>query len=429
MARVLSSEVGSHVGERVTLQGWLVQVRQLSRVSFLILRDRGGTAQVVLQDGADRELVSSLHRESVLEVAGLVRPRGDGREGVELVDATVAPISPAAAAPPFDLFRPALDLPLPTLLDNAPLALRHPSRAAVFEIQAAAVHGFRAELRRQGFVEVHTPKIVAAATEGGANVFPVAYFDRTAYLAQSPQFYKQTMVGVFERVFEVGPVFRAEPHDTPRHLNEYVSLDAEMGFIRDHRDVMAVLSAVIAAMLRAVAEDAGAALERLGVALPEVPDPIPVVHFVEAQRLLGHPDPAGGDLTAADEAALGDWARRTHGADFLFVEGYPAAQRPFYTHPDPARPGFTRGFDLLFRGQELVTGGQRLHRHQDYLDALALRGLSPAAFAGYLQAFLYGMPPHGGFAIGLERFVARIAGLENIRLAALFPRDQARLAP
>lgn len=241
------------------------------------------------------------------------------------------------------------------------------------------------------------------------------------------------MAGVFERVFEVGPVFRTEPHDTPRHLNEYVSLDVELGFIEDHTTVMALLTRVLQGMAAGIAAEAADALALLGIALPDVPDAIPVIHFADAQELItretaedvrGEPD-----LAPAHERLLGAWARREHGSDFLFVTGYPMVKRPFYTYPDPARPDYSHSFDLLFRGLELVTGGQRLHRYDDYLAALAARGLDPEPFADYLQAFKYGMPPHGGFAIGLERWVARLVEAANIRETTLFPRDLHRLTP
>lgn len=275
--------------------------------------------------------------------------------------------------------------------------------------------GFRTTLDRLGFTEIHTPKIVGSATESGANVFRFDYFGRPAYLAQSPQFYKQTMVGVFERVYEVGPVFRAEPHDTARHLAEYVSLDAELGFITDHTDVMAVLRDVVAGMVESVA-----GLNRLSVALPIVPATIPALHFSEALEVVGAESDAT-DLAPSDERRLGEWARREHNSDFVFVTGYPMAKRPFYTHPEPARPAYSNSFDLLFRGVELVTGGQRLHRYGDYVAALERQGESLAGYAAYLTPFHHGMPPHGGFAIGLERFVARLVGAANIREVTLFP--------
>ena len=431
--RVYSSEIGGYVGRHVRLAGWLHRMRRLSNVSFLVLRDAKGLAQIVVEDPALAERLGTLHAESVLAVDGLVVAQPQAPGGVELHDPTVAVVAAAAEPPPFDLFRPTIPALLPTILDHAPVALRHPRHRAYARIAAALTHGFRETLRGVGFVEIHTPKIVAAATEGGANVFPVDYFGRPAFLAQSPQFYKQVMVGVFERVYEVGPVFRAEPHDTPRHLNEYVSLDAELGFVADHTTVMGVLRRVLAGMMAAIEVDAGDALATLRVSPPTVPDAIPVVHFAEAQAMIAAAtgeDPTGEpDLAPAHERWLGEWARREHGSDFLFVEGYPMVKRPFYTHPDPARPGFSRGFDLLFRGLELVTGGQRLHRYEDYLRVLAERGLDRAPFAGYLEAFEHGMPPHGGFAIGLERCVARLVGAENVREVALFPRDLHRLSP
>jgi nondiscriminating aspartyl-tRNA synthetase len=300
------------------------------------------------------------------------------------------------------------------LLDYAAVSLRHPRRRAAFEVAAASLHGFRSSLDRLQFTEISTPKIVAAATESGANAFTLDYFGRPAFLAQSPQFYKQTLVGVFERVYETGPVFRAEPHDTARHLTEYTSLDGEVGFVHDHFDVMAIVRAVVAGMVDAVRERAGASVELLDIELPEVPPEIPWVHFAET----GVDDV---DLAPADERRLCE-----EFGELVFVTGYPMAKRPFYTHPEPARPEYSNSFDLLFRGLEIVTGGQRLHRYDDYVAAL---GGETEPYEGYLQAFKYGMPPHGGFALGLERWVARLTGARNIRETTLFPRDLTRLVP
>ena len=438
MERIRTTEIGAHVGERVRLAGWLHRLRQLSNVSFLILRDGYGLAQVVVDDAALAGRLAALGAESVLAVEGTAVAESAAPGGVEIHGPSVEVLTEAAEPPPFDLFRPTIKAQLPTILDYAPLALRHPRQRALFRLSAVSMAGFRATLGGMGFTEVQTPKLVESATEGGANVFGVDYFGRRAYLAQSPQFYKQIMVGVFERVFEVGPVFRAEPHDTPRHLNEYVSLDVEMGFIADHTDVMMTLRDVLAGMLRAIREQCGPELALLGakgvpLALPTVPAEIPALHFSEALELIfretGEDARGEPDLAPAHERWLGAWARREHGSDFLFVVGYPMIKRPFYTHPDPRRPAYSNSFDLLFRGLELVTGGQRLHRYADYLAALAARGLSPEPFAGYLQAFKYGMPPHGGFAIGLERWVARLLDLPNVRESTLFPRDIHRLSP
>nr|MDQ2714037.1 aspartate--tRNA(Asn) ligase [Chloroflexota bacterium] len=303
----------------------------------------------------------------------------------------------------------------------------------VLRLSAAAVEGFRRTLLARNFTEIHTPKIVVSATESGATTFKVDYFGRQAYLAQSPQFYKQIMVGVFERVFEVGPVFRAEPHDTTRHLNEYISLDAEMGFIENHFSIMALLRDSVAGIIETFQEQCPAELALLKVQVPVVPREIPHIHFPDAQELIlklhgvdvrGEPD-----LSPQDERWLGEWAQREFGSDFLFVTGYPMSKRPFYTHPDPARPQFSNSFDLLFRGTEMLTGGQRLHRYEDYRAALAKAGLPEEPFASYLEVFRYGMPPHGGFAMGLERILMQLIGLPNIRLATVFPRDLTRLTP
>jgi nondiscriminating aspartyl-tRNA synthetase len=431
ISRVLAADLPRHVGEHVMISGWLHRRRDLKSVTFLILRDRSGLAQVVLR--ADPAGQAVLPEETVLQVEGTVTASAQAPGGAELTDPVLTLLSAPAEPPPFDLYRPAVTAGLPVILDSAPTSLRHPLLRAGFEVAAASVAGFRAALDGAGFTEVHTPKIVGSATESGASVFGIDYFGRPAYLAQSPQFYKQGLVGVFERVYEVGPVFRAEPHDTARHLAQYTSLDAELGFITDHRDVMAVLRDVIDAMVTGVRERSRYASKVAGLKLPAVPDPIPDLDFTQAQALIAKDagwDPRGEpDLSPADERWLCAWAERELGSEFLYVTGYPMVKRPFYTHPDPARPGYSNGFDLLFRGLELVTGGQRLHQHADYLAALAVRGEDPAPYASYLQVFAHGMPPHGGFAIGLERWTARLTGAANVREVTLFPRDRHRLTP
>jgi nondiscriminating aspartyl-tRNA synthetase len=432
ISRILAADLPSHIGEPVTIAGWLHRKRQLKSVTFLIIRDRTGLAQAVLP-ADDPAVAAAPPEETVIEVSGMVAASAQAPGGAEITGPAITPLSGPAAPPPFDLYRPTVTAALPVILDNAPTTLRHPRLRAPFEISAASVAGFRASMDALGFTEIHTPKIVPSATESGATVFGIDYFGKPAYLAQSPQFYKQAMVGVFERVYEVGPVFRAEPHDTARHLAQYTSLDAEFGFIADHHDVMAVLRDAIAGMLAAVRARAHAATALLGLDLPEVPARIPEIDFTEAQDLIAQRtqrDPQGEpDLAPDDERWLCEWALATHRSEFLYVTGYPMAKRPFYTHPDPSRPAFSNGFDLLFRGLELVTGGQRLHRHADYLAALARRGEDAAPYASYLDVFAHGMPPHGGFAIGLERWTARLTGAANVRQTALFPRDLHRLSP
>ena len=394
--------------------------RELSRVTFLVLRDRSGLAQVVLPAGTPVP-----PEETTVRVTGTATANAQAPGGVEVTEAVVELLTEPAATPPVELWRPSLDASLPTLLDHAPVLWRHPAQRARWELAAASLKGFRATLDGLGFTEVATPKIVGTATESGSSVFEVDWFGRPAYLAQSPQFYKQQLVGVFERVYEVGPVFRAEPHDTVRHLAEYRSLDVELGFIEDHRDVLAVLREVLAGMVASIEPSLA---ERAGARLPVVPDEIPVVHFADALALVGAPADEP-DLAPEHERALGAWALAEHGSDFVAVEGYPMAKRPFYTHPQPGDERWSNSFDLLFRGLELVTGGQRLHRPSDYEQAIRARGEDPSTYDSYLQAFRHGMPPHGGFAIGLERWVARLVEAANVREVTLFPRDLHRLTP
>ncbi|MFI5624170.1 aspartate--tRNA(Asn) ligase [Nocardioides sp. NPDC051685] len=412
-------------GTTVRLCGHVHRRRELAAVTFLVLRDRSGLAQVVLRPADEQRTPSE---ETPVEVIGVATANPQAPGGVEITSPVVTALSEPVLTPPVELWRPELAAGLPTLLDHAPVAWRHPAVRSRWELAAASLRGFRATLDAAGFTEVHSPKIVESATESGANVFELDYFGRPAYLAQSPQFYKQQLVGVFERVYEAGPVFRAEPHDTVRHLAEYVSLDVELGFIRDHRDVLAVLREVLAGMRRGIETYAAGAVERLGLELPVVPEEIPVIHFAEALRLVGAPADEP-DLAPEHERALGVWAREAYGSDFLAVEGYPMRKRPFYTHPEPGDGRWSNSFDLLFRGLELVTGGQRLHRLTDYEEAIRARGEEPAAYASYLQAFAHGMPPHGGFALGLERWVARLVEAHNIREVTLFPRDLHRLTP
>jgi nondiscriminating aspartyl-tRNA synthetase len=425
MKRTLASALPEATpGSRVRLQGWVHRRRELSAITFLVVRDRSGLAQVVVRPGGSEVPPE----ETTVSVVGTATANPQAPGGIEVTDPVVTPLGEPAETPVVELWRPHLSAGLPTLLDHAATTWRHPEQKAKWELAAASLRGFRATLDADGFTEVHTPKLVETATESGANVFPVDYFGRPAYLAQSPQFYKQQLVGVFERVYEVGPVFRAEPHDTVRHLAEYVSLDVELGFIEDHREVITCLRAVVSGMVDGIAEHAAPAVERLGLRLPEVPDELPLLHFREALEIVGAPahEP---DLNPAHERALGEWAKVEHGSDFVVVEGYPTAGRAFYSHPDPADPHWSRAFDLIFRGIELVSGAQRLHRYADYVATLAERGYPYEPYASYVEAFRRGIPPHGGFAIGLERWVGRLVQAANIREVTLFPRDVHRLAP
>ena len=435
MQRIRTTEVFAHAGQRVQVAGWLHALRRLGGITFVVVRDGWGIVQVVaLREEELGPLAGGAAGvESLIAVEGLATLAERAPGGVELREPCVTLITPVTEPPPVGLNKRELKARLGTILDHAVVANRHPARRAALRLGAGVMGGFRAALGARGFTEIQTPKMVASATESGANVFTLDYFGRPAYLAQSPQFYKQIMVGVFERVFEVGPVFRAEPHDTTRHINEYVSLDAEFGFIENHFTVMALLREALAHVFASLREGYAAELAVLGVELPAVPEAIPHIHFAEAQEWIfqrhgvdvrGEPD-----LSPQDERWIGEWARAEHGSDFVFVTGYPMSKRPFYTHPDPARPAYSNSFDLLFRGTEMVTGGQRLHRYEDYLAALAAAGLPVEPFAAYLQAFRFGMPPHGGFAIGLERVLMQFTGQPNIKLVTTFPRDLHRLEP
>ena len=435
MERLRTTELALHVGQRVRVSGWLNTLRRLGGITFLVIRDGWGIVQAVAEQESDLAPLTEAEAgvESIISVEGTVTSSLQAPGGLELQAIVIEVIVSVKEPPPLTLSKREIKAAQPTLLDHAVVSNRHVMRRAVLRLGAAIMAGFRRTLDDQGFTEIQTPKIVASATESGANVFTLDYFGRPAYLAQSPQFYKQVMVGIFERVYEVGPVFRAEPHDSTRHLNEYVSLDAEFGFIQDHFTVMAVLRDIIAGILAVLQETCSAELGLLQVRLPVVPAHIPHIHFAEAQeliyRLSGLDERAEPDLSPQGERVLGEWAQKEFASAFLFVPGYPMRKRPFYTHPDPERPEYSNSFDLIFRGTELVTGGQRLHRYEDYLAALAKAGLPIEPFETYLEAFRYGMPPHGGFAIGLERLIMQLVGLPSIKLATIFPRDIHRLAP
>jgi nondiscriminating aspartyl-tRNA synthetase len=435
MQRIPTIEVSSHVGERVRVMGWLHSLRQLGGINFLVIRDGWSIVQAVAETEAElaplREREAGV--ESVIAVEGRVVSEPQAPGGIELHDLHIEVITLVTEVPPVSLNKRKITANITTVLDYAVVTNRHPTRRAILRLGAGAMAGFRSTLVARGFTEIQTPKVVASATESGATVFKLDYFGRPAYLAQSPQFYKQIMVGVFERVFEVGPVFRAEPHDTARHLNEYVSLDVEFGFIENHFTVMALLRDVIAGILTSFSEHYTAELELLQVRMPAIAQEVPHIHFSDAQELIfrryGTDVRGEPDLSPQDERWLGEWAQQEFGSDFLFVTGFPMRKRPFYTHPDPERPEYSNSFDLLFRGTELVTGGQRLHRYGDYLAALEKANLPLEPFESYLEAFKYGMPPHGGFAIGLERLLMQLTGIPNIKLATTFPRDLTRLTP
>jgi len=428
--RTLAADVARVAGRRVALAGWVHRVRSLGNVTFVLLRDRSGLVQCVFEPGRPAR---NLTAESVVRLEGLAveEPRASG--GVEVRADRLEVLAAAPPDLPFPVNYKNLEAGLDVLLDERALSLRHLGNQAIFHVQAVLGRGFGQALTKRGFLEVHTPKLVAGGTEGGAELFPVRYFGRQAFLAQSPQFYKQMLaIAGFERVYEVGPVFRAESHNTSRHANEFTSLDYELAFIDSDEDVMELHESVIAEMLERVATECGRELDLLGAQVPGLSRPIPRLAVPEACRLLEARygwESAGGDINPEGERLLGDWARSEYSSEFLFLTQFPAAKRPAYTKRRPENPTLTRSFDLLFRGLEITTGGQRIDDHAELVESFRRRGLDPADFASYVGAFRFGAPPHGGSATGLERLTGRLLGLENIREACLFPRDCDRLTP
>ncbi len=423
MSRTFASQVAQHVGQTVTLEGFLHWKRDLGGIQFLLLRDRSGIVQVV----TDRRFALPL-AESSLKVVGRVVANPKAPGGYEVLAEAMEFYAQALEPTPIEIPKEEWKVNPETLLEYRYVSLRGEKARAPLKVQAALVRGFRSYLDRQGFTEIFTPKIVSAGAEGGSNLFGIDYFEHRAYLAQSPQLYKQIMVGVFEQVYEVAPVFRAEQHATSRHLNEYLSLDVEMGFIRSEEEVMDLEEELLRAMLEEARHSTAAECRLLQVEWPNLSE-MPRLEHAEARRILREElgMPVGADLNEEAERALGAWAKERWGVDFLFVTKYPESARPFYAYPEG--DGSTRGFDLLFRGLEITSGGQRIHRYEVLVEQLRKKGHDPAQFAGYLEVFKFGMPPHGGFAIGAERLTQKLLGLPNVRYARAFPRDRHRLTP
>ena len=420
---------GTRDNQIVSLHGAVHAKRDMGAITFLTLRKRDGTVQCVCGEEID---LSGVPEEAAVIVTGTVRKDGRAPGGFEIAVAGLEILSLPAQPMPVPVSKWKLNLNLDTELSLRPVVLRNLRERSVFQIQAGICRAFREYLHTQGFTEIHTPKIVHAGAEGGSNIFRLDYFGRKAFLAQSPQFYKQAMVGVYERVFEVAPVFRAEKHATPRHLNEYTSLDFEMGYLDTFTDVMDMETGFLQYAMDLLRREYAADLERLKVELPDV-SRIPAVRFDEAKRLAaekyGHPIRDPYDLEPEEEVNIGRYAKEEWGSDFVFVTHYPSKKRPFYAMDDPENPKYTLSFDLLFRGMEVTTGGQRIHDYGAQVQKMLSRGMHPEEFESYLMSHKHGMPPHGGLGIGLERLTMKLCGLENVRYAALFPRDLNRLVP
>lgn len=433
MSRVLIRDLPGEVGKKVTIAGFVHTLRDHGKITFVDLEDRSGVVQVV---GSGQE-VSSLRPQCVVKIEGLVQNRPPSMINdkiptgkIEIKAQTVKILSKAEELP-FDLNMPTLDLELPTLLDFRGLTLRHEKVKAIFKVQEAVIDEFRQSLKRKEFTEFQSPVIIPQGAEGGAEVFEVKYFDHKAYLAQSPQFYKQILVPVFERVFTVNKTLRAEPSVTTRHLTEVTTLDAEFGFIESWEELMDVAENVIKDIFKRVEKDCKNELKLLVATVPKVSDKIPRIKLREAQQIIydrtKRDSRSEPDLAPEDEREICKWSAEIHKSDLVFITHYPVSKRPFYSQQDPSDPHNTLSFDLLGRGTEWLTGGQRINDLETLSEKAKERDVDLKKSALYLQAFQYGMPPEGGFSFGSERITMHILGLGNIREASLFPRDMERV--
>jgi nondiscriminating aspartyl-tRNA synthetase len=439
---IQSGAANAHAGQTVRIKGHVQTVRDMGNLVFLVVRDQSATVQAVAESQSVLAPARALSAETPVIIEGTVMemPRKPGQYEIKVSE--IISLSKPAESLPVEISKAQKmeSLSLSAMLDYRPLTLRSEKARAVFKLEAALCAAFREFLTKERFVEIHSPKIVSTGTEGGAQLFKIDYFGRTAYLAQSPQFYKQIMVGVFERVFEIGPVYRAEEHDTTRHLNEYISMDIEMGFIESEQTVIDMQARLLQYMFAYIKETCQSELALFNAQVPEFKT-IPQMKLHEAIALLAKKlgwSPSGDgseeilDLDPEGERLLCQHFLATEGVDLVYITHYPHRVRPFYAmpaHTEGVAEPLSHSFDLLFRGLEITTGGQRLHKHEELTASMKQRGLNPIDFKDYLQCFQYGMPPHGGLAIGLERLAKQLLGLPTVKLASLFPRDLHRLTP
>ncbi|MDD2730708.1 MAG: aspartate--tRNA(Asn) ligase [Candidatus Portnoybacteria bacterium] len=428
MERILIKEASQKKNESVLVMGRIMNIRELSKVTFLQIQDYTGLIQTVWEKSVKNAKVGD-----AVEITGIVRPDERAKGGCEILGDKLKMISASVEETPFDLSKKDLNLQLTTLLDQRALSLRHPKVQAIFKLYDLLLKSYGEAMRGEGFTEIKTPKLLGAASEGGANFFKVKYFDQNAYLAQSPQLYKQMMVGVFERVFEIGPAFRAEPHFTTRHVNEYISLDAEMGFISDFTDITAMLNKILKQIFECLAREGKEYLKMYDLEISGVPEKIPSVKLAEIKKIIvqkyKYEIPAQTDIDPEGERLAGRWAKEEFNSDFLFITHYPWSERPFYTSPCADNPEETCGFDLIFKGTELATGSQRIHDYQKLLVNMKKKGVSPDGLEYYLETFKFALPPHGGWGLGSERLIQQILELKSVKEAVLFPRDVKRLTP
>lgn len=429
--RKYSSDVGEEdVGKEVTLYGWVHEVRDLGGLVFIILRDREGFIQITLpKKKVDPEIfkrAKKVHRESVIKVVGVVKKEPKAPTGYEVIPTSLEVLNEADAPLPLDVAEK-VPAELDTRLDHRYLDLRKPRIQAIFRIRHQMLQSVRSFLSEEGFIEVNTPKIVSTATEGGTELFPISYFEKEAFLNQSPQLYKQVLMAAgLEKVFEIGPIFRAEEHNTVRHLNEAISIDIEASFM-DHEGVMNVLERLIARIYEDVYENCQKYLSWLNVKI-EVPEtPFERITYDEALEIAkegGEDIPWGEDLTTAALKIIGESIEGHY-----FIVDWPTETKPFYAMPYEDKPEVSKTFDLMHGWLELSSGAQRIHQYDLLVRRISECGLNPESFGFYLEAFRYGMPPHAGWGLGAERLLMSMLGLKNIREAIMFPRDRQRLVP
>ena len=424
----------AHVDEVVTCKGMIHRIREMTGFAFVIIRTARDVVQCVYSpDFSDYRMDEKVVEGCAVKITGKIVKDQTRDDRYELQIHGIEVLSSPAEQMPIVINKKQLDnIPLDLNLNMRPVTLRNPKERAVFKIQEGIARGFREFLFSQNFTEIRTPKINAQGAEGGANIFRLDYFGKQVFLAQSPQFYKQMLVPVYERVFEVGPVFRAEHHDTSRHLNEYISMDFEMGFIDSFYDIMNMETGALKYIMELLKKDYAPELALLNVNLPEITE-IPFVKFMDAKEIITKKFKKKitdyRDFEPEEEQLLGKWAKQQFNSDFLFVTHYPSEKRPFYAMDDPEDPNYTLSFDLLFRGIEITTGGQRIHDYNEQVAKMKARGMNPDDFESYLMAHKYGMPPHGGLGLGLERITMHLLGFKNVRYASMFPRDINRVTP
>lgn len=419
-------------GTTIILEGAVHSIRDMGEIAFVILRKREGLIQTVWEEGKTDMELSEIREGDYIHVTGQIKDEERAPHGKEVRLSTIRHLSHVSCPLPLPIDKWKLNTSLEAKLDRRSLSLRNIRERARFRIQEGIVRGFRDFLYEQGFTEIHTPKIGAKSAEGGANMFRLSYFHRPAVLQQSPQLYKQMMVGVFDRVFETGPVFRAEKHNTRRHLNEYTSLDFEMGYIHSFLDICAMETGFLQYTMNLLEKEYSKELKLLNITLPDV-EKIPYVRFDEAKRLVSEKynrkirNPF--DLEPEEEELIGKYFKEEYNADFVFVTHYPSKKRPFYAMDDPEDTRYTLSFDLLYHDLEITTGGQRIHDLNMLEEKIQAKGMTEEGLEQYLDAFRFGMPPHGGLGIGLERLTMQLLGEDNVREACLFPRDMSRLEP